>query len=38
MEGELKAKMEAQIRAEVAAEKEKVRAAGGLYCDRHRAP
>lgn len=31
MDGELKAKMEAQIRAEVAAEKEKVRAAGGLY-------
>jgi preprotein translocase subunit SecA len=31
MEGELKAKMEAQIRAEVAAEKEKVRTAGGLY-------
>ncbi|MEK9971642.1 MAG: SEC-C metal-binding domain-containing protein, partial [Ferrovibrio sp.] len=31
MEGEVKTKMEAQIRAEVAAEKEKVRAAGGLY-------
>ncbi|WP_341894916.1 preprotein translocase subunit SecA [Ferrovibrio terrae] len=31
MEGELKAKMEAQIRAEVAVEKDKVRAAGGLY-------
>jgi preprotein translocase subunit SecA len=31
MEGELKAKMEAQIRAEVAAEKDRVRAAGGLY-------
>ena len=31
MDGELKAKMEAQIRAEVAAEKDKVRAAGGLY-------
>jgi len=31
MDGEVKAKMEAQIRAEVAAEKEKVRAAGGLY-------
>ncbi|QDO97276.1 preprotein translocase subunit SecA [Ferrovibrio terrae] len=31
MEGELKAKMEAQIRAEVLVEKDKVRAAGGLY-------
>jgi preprotein translocase subunit SecA len=31
MDGELKAKMEAQIRAEVAAEKDRVREAGGLY-------